>query len=133
ISSRARASTARAASTASGSSTPRASSSTDGRSRSSTAEPYFRAGARSTRRARLPARELGLGGGLVLALADLEHEALQEERVAALVAHRHRLGPHAHDAAVARDQPVLLAERLPGRVRAPRRLEHALAVLWVQE
>src|SRR5438552_5637840 len=107
IRSRARARTVRAASTASGSSLERASSSTDGRSRSCTLRTLAGGG-----------MQLFAGAGV-----ELDEEALEKERMAARVADRDRLVEQVHDAAILRDQPVALAERVAALVRAVRRLE----------
>ena len=68
-----------------------------------------------------------------LALGDVEQESLPEERRAVRGAHLHGAVEHPHDAAVARDQPVLLLEYRP--LLAARRRERfdPLAIVLVQD
>ena len=71
---------------------------------------------------------------LRLALArDVEEVALEVERPSVLVHHDDALVAEMDDAPVARDEPVLEAERLVRLVRVHVRGEHAVAILRVEE
>ena len=92
----------------------------------------------------LAVESLGRGGALggeqalpllagVPALAHVEQVALDVERPAVVVAHRHRFVVHPNDPAVSREHPVLAAQRSGARGRGRDLGRDALAVVLVHE
>ena len=69
---------------------------------------------------------------ILVPVADVEEEALQEQRVILLVAHGDRLVVHPDGASVGGDQAVLHPEVLTGRVRPLDLRDHAIVVVGMQ-